>query len=186
VFSTEQGETVTLASPNSIVTSHFDLSHSAISEPKIIHPESGPQLTTSVNFDFVFSTCLPAVQLGLLSLVETECFALLGNGECYSLRNSGEGCRVLYLADGGESDRIFTPLLEANQDAGSRQHNHRLSLIQDIPEQLEGSEVVTLTVLEHYTSYFMQRELPFNQKNYLDPGMPTGCLGLEYACRQTQ
>ncbi len=172
VLCSAEGEAFTLTPTTKILTSHFVFSHSALCEPKIIHPETGPQLTTTANFDFVFNTTLQAVHLGLLSLVETQCFAQLKNGERFTLRESGEGNPVLYLTDSIGPHDVITSILEINGSADSLQHSHRITLTQPIPDQLEGSEVETLTVLEQYTTFFMQRELPFSQENIWTPLCP--------------
>jgi hypothetical protein len=162
-------EAVTLAATNNIITSQFVLSHGTLSEPHIIDQESTPQLTTTASFDFVFSTQLPQVRLGVLSLVETQRFALLKNGERYSLLDSGEEQALLYLTDANASKEVLTPILDTGAAEDAVRHNHTITLTQQIPPQLASSEIETLTVLEQYTSFFMQRELPFSQDNIWTP-----------------
>ena len=164
-----EGEAAILTTTSNIITSQFVLTHGTLSEPQIIDQETTPQLTTTAGFDFVFSTQLPSVRLGVLSLVETQRFALLKNGERFPLLDSGEGQPILYLPDAGESKEVLTPILDTGAGMDSIRHKHTITLSQPIPALLAGSEIETLTVLEQYTSFFMQREIPFSQENIWTP-----------------
>jgi len=168
-FGSVEGEAISLTSTTNVISSRFVLSHGTLSEPQIIDQESLPKLTTTASFHFVFSTELQAVRLGLLSLVETQRFALLKNGERHNLLDSGEGQSRLYLSKDTPDNDVFTPILETGAGADSIQHLHDIRLTQAIPVRLADSEIETLTVLEQYTSYFMQRELPICQENIWTP-----------------
>lgn len=170
-------ESISLADATNVITSRFVLSHAAISEPQIINQESTPQLTTTAGFDFIFSTSMQTVQLGVLNLVETQRFAMLKNGERNSILDSGDRGPVLYLADDMETEEVVMPILQAGAGTDTIQHRHDVSLSQIIPENLSGSEIETLTVLEQYTSFFMQRELPFCRENIWTPVCAPICWG---------
>lgn len=163
-------ETIAITPATRFTTSRFVLSHGAISEPQIINQESTPQLTTTASFDFVFSTDMGSVQLGVLSLVESQRFAMLKNGERHTLRECGIDQPVLYLDDRIENcNEVITPILQSRAGVDAVQRSHHITLTQSIPECLADSPIDTLTVLEQYTSCFMQRELPFTQENIWTP-----------------
>jgi hypothetical protein len=162
-------ETIELTPLTKIHTSHFVISHATLTEPQILDQASRPQLTTSAHFQFVFDTTLPAVRLGVLHLVQTQCFALRKNGKQQVLRHCGEAQPVLYVTDQRSSDEVLLPILDSEVNAEPQQHDYAVSLTQAIPDMLEGTAVESLTVLEQYTTYFMQRELPFTQANIWTP-----------------
>jgi hypothetical protein len=163
-----EGETIPLAPNTNAISSRFVLSHSTLSEPQIIDQESTPQLTTTASFQFIVSTSMQAVRLGLLSLVETQRFAQLSNGKRHSLLDSNER-PVLYLTDTMTTHDVITPILDTGAGKDSIQHDFDIKLAQAIPARLAGSDIETLTVLEQYTSFFMQRELPSGQDNIWTP-----------------
>lgn len=164
-----EGDSITLNTTTDVLSSHFVYTHGGISEPQIIHQETTPQLTTTASFSFTIGTAFAAVRLGLISLVESQRFALLKNGERYTLLNTGDAGPVLYLPDPANNVEVPIPIMEITGGTQTTQHSHDIKLTQSIPAQLDGSDIETLTVLEQYTSYFMQRELPFMQHNIWTP-----------------
>lgn len=168
-FSTAEGETIALPAMANVLTSHFVISHCTLHEPQIIDHEASPQLTTTASFEFVFSTKLPAARLGVLSLVESQCFAQLKNGERHILRDNENEQARLYLPDAGSQAEVPSPILAANCGMAPIQDQHEIRLAWPIPQSLNGQEIETLTVQEQYTSFFMQRELPFSQDNIWTP-----------------
>lgn len=168
VLSTE-GEAIAISPNTNAITGRFVLSHATLSEPLIEHQETKPQLTTTASFDLVFSANALPLRLGLLNLVQTHCFALLKNGQQHMLLDSGEDQSVLFIADPGNKHEVLSPVLDAAAGAETSQHQHKVRLTQRIPSQLNGAQVESMTVLEQYTSFFMQRELPFNQENIWTP-----------------
>jgi len=168
-FSTTEGEAIALPPMANVLTSHFVISHCTLREPQIIDHESTPQLTATAGFEFVFSTQLPAVRLGMLSLVESQCFAQLKNGERHILRDNDNEQPRLYLPAAGNQYAVPCPILDAESGMAPSQDQLEIRLAWSLPQHLDGQETETLTVQEQYTSFFMQRELPFSQDNIWTP-----------------
>lgn len=168
-FTTAEGESISLPAMANVLTSHFVISQCTLREPQIIDNEAAAKLTTTASFEFVFSTKLPAVRLGILSLIESQCFAQLKNGERHILRDNENEQARLYLPDAGTQDEIASPILDADNGMDPIQGKHEIRLAWPIPQHLDDQEIETLTVQEQYTSFFMQRELPFAQDNIWTP-----------------
>lgn len=166
---TAESESITLNPLTNIVTSHFVMSHGALSEPQIIERAEIPQLTTTASFEFIFHTSLPAVRLGVINLVQTQRFAPLKNGTQHTLLNRGEEQPVLYLGGDTGEDAVPATILDTVANTVPLPHTHAITLTQSLPDTLDGTELESLTVLEQYTSYFMQRELPFSTANIWTP-----------------
>jgi hypothetical protein len=164
-----KAEAIAISPNTDVITGRFVLSHAALSEPLIEHQETQPQLATTASFDFVFSANSLPVRLGLLTLVQTHCFALLKDGQQHTLLDSGEDQSVLFIPDPENTHEVLSTVLDTATGAEAIQHQHEVTLTHLIPQQLNGTQVESMTVLEQYTSFFMQRELPFSQENIWTP-----------------
>lgn len=127
---------------------------------------NGPQLSVhnevtmlslSPRFDFTFSTDDYAAQIGVINLVQSNRFIRLeNNNEINLLDTSVEDTPVLYLENPQDDQPI--KYVSAQQKLGvTSEHSFDFTISQAIPDSVGDEKVETVTVLEQYCSYFMQR-----------------------------
>lgn len=123
--------------------------------PQVQQDELSTQLLMQMEFPLQFSTHASAAQLGVVHLVQSQRSLQLQNGEHITLLESKEP--VLYLDQNNHRDGI--ELITEQDERRQSDYHYRLSLHQAIPEIINGIALESLTVLEQYQSYFMQRPL---------------------------
>lgn len=117
-------------------------------------------LTLSPRFDFTFSTDACAARLGMLHLVQAQRFMILESGRQVTLLDCGQTeTSVLYLED-AVADTPLTWLSPVQAAGTTQSYRVDVTVAQPIDEQLESETVVSVTVLERYRSYLMQRASP--------------------------
>jgi hypothetical protein len=128
--------------------------------PQIISREENALLTLSPRFDFTFYTDSYAAQLGVINLVQATRFITLDNGNKVPLLDTdNEESAVLYLENPSDDQAI--KLVSTPQEISvARQHTYTCTISQHIPAIFNGESVASVTVLEQYWSYLMQRALP--------------------------
>jgi hypothetical protein len=138
------------------------LKSAALDGPEVIGDGGETMLTLSPRFDFIFSTDCGAAQLGVINLVSSNRFITLESGDEIGLLKSGdEAAPALYLE--GPLDQQPVKLLCDRQEAGVTQtQSFCMEISQLIPDVVGSESVASVTVLEHYCSYFMQRSLPLD------------------------
>jgi hypothetical protein len=119
-------------------------------------------LSLSPRFDFTFCTDAYTAQLGVIHLVKSTRFITLENGDQINLLNTDiDQAPVLYL--GNPQDDYPVSFIAQQQETGiKREYVYRCNISQQIPEEVSHEAVATVTVLEHYFSYFMQRAAPLD------------------------
>lgn len=150
-----------------ISANRFAITHTSLDKPQITEQNGMHQISIVAGFDFVYTADQLPARLGIINLVESHCFASLKNGEQYSLRDSGEDQRMLHTQD-THSDGV-TPILDTDCKSTPVAQHYVQTITHAIPEQIDGLDVDTMTILEQYTSYFMQRETPFSDSNIWTP-----------------
>lgn len=151
-----------------IGSNYFVLMHSTLTTPEIFDDEEVPRLSFQVEFDFAYSAEAMSARLGILNLVEKQCFVTLENGQRRMLQSSGDEEKILFV----NNDELVYPvntLMDLSHKDKLVQKKHMETISHDIPSQIDGINVETLTVLEQYQSFFMQRELPFSMENIWTP-----------------
>jgi hypothetical protein len=129
-------------------------------EIKINHEKAA--LILSPRFNLTFSTDCYAAQLGVINLVQATRFIMLDNGDKINLLDTGdEETPVLYL-ENPQDDQVIKYIAEPQDLGVTQQHTFGCDVSQLIPDEVVGSTVATVTVLEQYWSYFMQRALPLD------------------------
>ncbi len=108
-----------------------------------------------------FSTDVSSARLGLITLVEAQRFLLLEDGTRHTLLDTNSGLdddcghSALYLkARGAGAVDQITPL-QARGVTGN--YCFSVPLSQPLIEEVGGTPVVSMTVLEQYSSYVMQQ-----------------------------
>ena len=116
-------------------------------------------LSIAPRFQIQYKTHAFPAQLGEIRLVSAKRFITDTDGNRHSLLDTETaGAPVLYLED--TNDRKVIRQFKDWQPLCSEQtytFDYRIS--QMLKRQMQGVEVASITVLEHYSSYFMQRPM---------------------------
>jgi len=121
--------------------------------PDLVSEGSLTYLRMQPVFHLLYDTDVQAAELGAVHLLQSQRFVSLADGDRFELLEAEQP--VLYLGSVGVMDPLGPP-----QQLGQHQgYRYPLTIQQEIPSQLNGIEVESVTVLEHYQSYFMQREV---------------------------
>lgn len=152
----------TLAANSRIKSNYIEITHHALDGPQLTSNNGETCLMLSMAVDFTFTTANYAAQLAVIHLVEATRFIKLKNGNSISLLDTEDEDPVLYLETPLDDQAL--KLIGSAQDIGDKNHYHYQHTIQQpIPDQFTGQEVESVTVLEQYRSYFMQRATPFDE-----------------------
>jgi hypothetical protein len=121
---------------------------------------SQPLLTISPRFELEWATEAFASQLGLVQLVEsTRTLQFENGGSLVLLDTETTGCPVLYLENAGDLLAI-KPVCAFQQQGDKQNIVFSTNVSQSIPAEYQGKTVVSVSVLEKYTWYFMQNAAP--------------------------
>ena len=143
----------------SVRTNRLILNHTQLSGPEIIVRDKRSILTLSPRFDLTYSTDSDVAQLGVIHLVQATRFIMLENGDKIPLLDTGdEESPALYL-ENIRNDKVIDLLADPQASGLTQQHTYCREIGQPIPDEVAGETVATVTVLEQYWSYFMQRTL---------------------------
>jgi len=140
------------------VNNEFQLLTSSLAGPEIVPGADGTEwLTVVANFNVRYITDEHSARLGEIRLVDSMRFLTLEDSTVHTVVDTG-GESVLYLEDRDDSVAIRqqTPW----QQRGERSHHcfdYRISQL--LPDTAKGRRVSSVTVLEQFTSYFMERPL---------------------------
>jgi hypothetical protein len=164
----DAGEAITVDDHTPLASNRFVLFNATLTKPAIQTLAASQQLSLQARFDFVYTPEWMDARLGALNLVKSSCFAMLSNGEKHPLLESGEEEPVLFLNQAHANEAV-SPILDAVTSNEAIRESHQEDINHTIPEQIEGIEVETLTVLEQYQTFFMQREQPFSPDTIWTP-----------------
>lgn len=154
----------TVMATGRIKSNYIEITRQALEGPQLITDNGATRLSLSMFVDFTFATANYAAQLAMVHLVEATRFINLENGRQVSLLDTQEQeCPVLYLEN--PADEQALKLIGTPQPLATKQsYCYQLGIEQNIPEHYEGEKVETVTVLEQYRSFVMQRAVPFDEK----------------------
>lgn len=137
----------------------LELNRTDLKGPEIHTTERGALLTLSPTFEFSYTTDAFAARLGMLHLLQAKRFITLANGQQMTILDSGdEDSSILYL----DTPKADDPMawLSSDQPLGESQaYSVSVPISQAVPQLIDGETVESLTVLERYSSYLMQRAL---------------------------
>lgn len=134
---------------------HCNLIMTEVVGPELVMEARQTLLRMQPVFHLRYETGAYAAQFGVVHLVQSERSVFMEDGTQRQLLTTEEP--VLYIED----PHITEPMryLSMHQSHGTRQtYHYQLSLRQAIPDILNNKAVESVTVLEQYQSYFMQRE----------------------------
>ena len=155
------------------VRNRFDLLSTGLDEPKIVNDGFNSTLSIAPRFEFSYETRHFAAEVAEIRLVVSERFITLENDEKIFLVATTEK-PVLYLtsfvedtrnytADPSPDDQhsmaVFQHCTNAQPKGKTQQYSFTDNVQQVIPATFKGYKVTSMTVLEHFHSYFMQRPL---------------------------
>lgn len=140
-------------------TNRLLLNKAELSGPQIVCNHNKAQLILSSRFDLSFATDRYAARLGIIDLVQASRFIVLENGDKVILLDTGdEDAPVLYL-ENTQDEQVVTPVAEQQPLGENQSYSVSREIGQHIPDEIAGKTVSTVTVLEQYWSYFVQRAL---------------------------
>ncbi len=123
-------------------------------------------LSISPHFAIRFTTRACAAQLGEIRLVSAKRFATDTDGMQHTLLDTGDAAPVLYLED--EHDTTLIRQRSDWQARDSEAHfNFDYRVGQVLQRDMLGLKVQSVTVLEQYSSFFMQRALAAGARDAL-------------------
>jgi hypothetical protein len=140
----------------SVSGNHCNILASAVEGPELITDGEATRLQMSTSWQLQWDSATYSAELGVITLQQSERFITLENGEQVTVTDSREaGAPVLYLQ--GSDDREIVKPIAVQQQGVKQQHSYSVTVSQQIPESLDGQVVESVTVMEQYRSYFMQR-----------------------------
>lgn len=161
-------EAITLNANTPVASGQFVLSHARLSTPVITSHHDGHRLSFEAEFDYVYSSEDMPTRLGVATMLEASCFVVLENGERHILFQSTEDDPVLYVK-GGPNKSALKIISDVSTEDTPQAKTYLENIVHRIPEQVHGQRVESMTVLEQYKSYFMQRELPVSEDQIWTP-----------------
>lgn len=164
---TPTGENIAVNANTPVLTNRFVITNTRLDKPSIKATNNEQHLSIQAEFDYAFTADQMDASLGALSLVETQCFLLLENGQQHSLLNTDEQAALFLSADNQSS--AISPIIDASKSNDTLNQSWQINITHAIHDQLDGISVESLTVLEQYQTFFMQRELPFTDENIWTP-----------------
>ncbi len=137
---------------------HASLQSVELSGPDILQDEQQAQLHLEAHWQLALDSSNFAAELGLITLVDSQRFITLESGKQITITDTQESdTPVLYLGQ-DENLPIVTPITHQAQGE-QQQHAHTTRIQQSIPDEHEGEIVESVTVLEQFHSYFMQKPM---------------------------
>jgi hypothetical protein len=123
--------------------------------PEVVTECQQTELRMRTEFSLQFDTGAYAAQAGVVHLVQSQRSLLLENGLQRLLLATDEP--VLYVDDPLATEPVHC-LAPAQQQGQNETYQYQLSVKQAIPDLVDGEAVASVTVLEQYQTYFLQRE----------------------------
>jgi len=140
----------------SVKGNHCVILASEVEGPELITSGETTRLQLSASWQLQWDTASYSAELGVITLQESQRFITLENGEQVTVTDSREAdAPVLYLQ--GSDDREIVKPIAVQQQGVKQQHGYSVTVSQHLPKSQDGHGVESVTVLEQYRSYFMQR-----------------------------
>lgn len=137
----------------------IQIAHATLNGPELIEADGATRLTLAPQFELVFHTDCYEAMAGVIHLVQAQRFIRLDDGTSVVLLDShAHDAPVLYL-ENDQDDRPVKTIVTRQSTGGAHSYDHTFRIGQSIPDEHHGRAVESVTVLEQYTSYFMQREV---------------------------
>ena len=142
-----------------VFENEFQVEAATLNRPSVERVGGHYYLIMQPEFHVSFSTATHSARLGEIRLVESERFFTLENGDSITITDTQEiGEPVLYLQH-CDDQTVVRQESDLQLQGTDREYSFCESVSQHIPEQVNGIGVTSVTVLERFTSYFMQQVL---------------------------
>lgn len=142
-----------------VFENEFQLESATLNRPSVERVGGHYYLIMQPEFQVSFSTATHSARLGEIRLVESERFITLENGDSVVITDTQEiGTPVLYLQH-RDDEQVVRQETDLQLQGTDREYFFGESVSQRIPENINGVAVACVTVLERFTSYFMQQVL---------------------------
>jgi len=141
------------------VENEFQLESTTLNRPAVERVGGAYFLVLQPEFHVSFSTATHSARLGEIRLLESERFYTMEDGSSITITDTQEiGSPVLYRQT-RDDQRVVRQVTDMQLQGTEREYFFGECVNQPIPEQIDGVAVACVTVLEQYTSYFMQQVL---------------------------
>lgn len=135
---------------------HCEILANNVEGPELITDGEALRLQLRANWRLRWDTATYSAELGMITLQESRRFITLDNGEQITVTDScGADTPVLYL-EGCDDNKIIKPIA-VQREGVKQQHGYSITVSQHVPSSHDGHVVESVTVLEQYRSYVMQR-----------------------------
>lgn len=147
--------------PRSPHNNRLILIDASLEAPEVRLLNNQPVLTISPQFELEWATEAFASQLGLVQLVDSSRTLQFADGESLVLLNTETAGRdpVLYLNDSTDNS-VIKQVCAFQAQGGKQRFGFNTVVSQAIPAEFDNKPVVSVSVLEKYTWYFMQNAAP--------------------------
>lgn len=132
------------------------LQKSRLIEPQLIQRQGINSITVTPEYIIHFVTSAGAAKIGEIRLVDSSRFVTLKNGKTLPILCTDPADGPALFVSAGQQTPVFSDHFIQPADC-TETHLLRRSITQHLPEKFNGDDVESITVLEHVTSYFMQK-----------------------------
>lgn len=132
------------------------LQKSRLIEPQLIQRQGINSITVTPEYIIHFVTSAGAAKIGEIRLVDSSRFVTLKNGRTLPILCTDPADGPALFVSAGQQTPVFSDHFIQPADC-TETHLLRRSITQHLPEKFNGDDVESITVLEHVTSYFMQK-----------------------------
>ncbi|RLT94728.1 MAG: hypothetical protein D9N11_15440 [Ketobacter sp.] len=137
----------------------FQLESVTLNRPSVARVGGACYLVMQPEFQVSFTTATHSARLGEIRLVESERFVTLENGDSLTITDTQEiGAPVLYLQHRDDT-AVVRQETDLQLQGTDREYFFGESVSQKVPDYINSVAVSSVTVLERFTSYFMQQVL---------------------------
>lgn len=157
-----------VAPPRSPRNNRLTLMDASLDAPEVCLLDNQPVLTISPRFELEWMTDAFASQLGLVQLVEASRTVQFADGESLVLLDTESAGRdpVLYLND-PDDNAVVKPVCAFQALGGKQRFDFSRAVSQAISAEFNNKPVVSVSVLEKYTWYFMQNAAPSDPDRHI-------------------
>ncbi len=131
----------------------------ALDGPELIAGDGASLLRMAPGFSLAFRSDAHAATLGVVNLVQAQRFISLADGERIVLLDTHDTEEPALYLEGADDDLPVKTVVPRQEAGAEGRYQYRVEVSQEIPDRVDGHSVEFVTVLEQYTSYFLQREL---------------------------
>lgn len=150
-----------------LACNHLTVTSAGLDGPFLTEVPNGLSLQMNAEFELEWHTLEQAGALGAVDTVQVQRSVRFVDGGSQVLLDTGTSKgQVRYVHPGG-GDHAINPICSYQPVGEQARHRYVVPVQQLIPEQIDGRAVSEVTVMEQYTSHFMQCEDPSEPERYI-------------------